>query len=391
MNMLWKKGPIRHARPPRQSRGIHPHPREVETDTLSPAEVLARHPIGRAPPLRVLEVLLRLYNNRHTTSEKTVSHKTRHDRAQFLRRCFRDLHEKAGFKTLPDPRNFGQKHIQAMVLVWQAEGLAPATVQTYFSFLRGLASWIGKPGLVRDPTHYGMGLEQYQRHEAARRDRSWSAQAVDIDALVERVCLHDAYVGASLRLVRAFGLRRKESVMWRPHRNVVAFGFTGLPEPQEAEHYIRIKEGAKGGRERFIPIDSPTRVAAVAHAQQVAIGKDAHMGNPTNDLRRNLRRFDYVLAKFGVTFRQLGVTAHGLRHEALIDKYRELAGAEPPVRGGERPSAEVELAARKAVVQMAGHARIRVSDAYLGRPAREMTAPAPSIGNNYLHSLYKEP
>ena len=93
------------------------------------------------------------------------------------------------------------------------------------------------------------------------------------------------------------------------------------------------------------------------------------MGDPANDLRRNLRRFDYVLAKFGVTFRQLGVTAHGLRHEALIDKYRELAGTEPPVRGGVRPSTEVEVAARKAVVRMAGHARIRVSDAYLGRPA----------------------
>lgn len=338
---------------------------------LSPAETLARHPIGHAQPLWVLEVLLQIHNGQHTALKKGVSHKTRWDRAQFLRRFFRDLHAKAGFKTLPDPRNFGQKHIQAMARVWQAEGLAPATIQTYFSFLRGLASWVGKQGMVREPAHYGLGLEQYQRQEAARRDRSWSAQAVDIDALVERICLHDRYVGASLRLIRAFGLRRKESVMWRPHRNVLGFGATGLPpEQREAEHYIRIKEGAKGGRERFVPIDTPARAAAVAYAQQVAVGHDAHLGNPVNDLRQNLHRFDYVLAKFGVTFRQLGVTAHGLRHEALIDKYREIAGSEPPVRGGAVPQEDVELAAREAVVRLAGHSRVRVADAYLGRPAR---------------------
>ena len=45
------------------------------------------------------------------------------------------------------------------------------------------------------------------------------------------------------------------------------------------------------------------------------------------------------------------------------------------LRGGERPPAEVDLAARKAVVQLAGHARVRVSDAYLGRPT-SMRSPA---------------
>ena len=391
MNTLWRKGPTRRVRPPRQPRSAHQPRREAMLGALSPSEILARYQIGRSNPLRVLEVLLRLHNGEHTALQKGVSHKTRHDRAQFLRRFFRDLHDKAGFKTLPDPRNLGQKHIQAMVRVWQYERLAPATIQTYFSFLRGLASWVGKPGMVRTPAHYGMGPDQCQRHEAARRDRSWSAQAVNIEELIERICLHDAYVGASLRLVHAFGLRRKESVMWRPHRNVVGSGFIGLPPmQQEAEHYIRIKEGAKGGRERFIPIDTPTRIAAVTYAQKIVIGQEAHMGNPANDLRQNLRRFDYVLTKFGVTFRQLGVTAHGLRHEALIDKYRERARTEPPVRGGKPPSREVELAARKAVVQMAGHARIRVSDAYLGRPTHPGTMPTSAIGNSAWSSPRQE-
>jgi site-specific recombinase XerC len=117
-------------------------------------------------------VLLTLFNAQHTALEKTVSHKTRHERAMFLRRFFRDLRLKAGFKTLPDPRNLGHRHVQAMVDVWRREQLAAATVQTYLSFLRGLALWLGKPGLIREPAHYGLRVEEYQRHEAAERDRS---------------------------------------------------------------------------------------------------------------------------------------------------------------------------------------------------------------------------
>ena len=125
----------------------------------SPQEILARYQPGKAPPLKVLEVLIKLFNTQHTALEKTVSHKTRQERGQFLRRFFRDLKLKAGFKTVPDPRNLGQKHIHAMVQVWQQAHLAPATIQTYLSFLRGLAMWMGKHGFVRKPGHYGLSLE----------------------------------------------------------------------------------------------------------------------------------------------------------------------------------------------------------------------------------------
>ena len=67
--------------------------------------------------MQVLEVLLKLVNQQRTARMKTVSHKTRQERANFLRRFFLDLHESAGFKTLPDPRNIGDKHIPAIVQV----------------------------------------------------------------------------------------------------------------------------------------------------------------------------------------------------------------------------------------------------------------------------------
>lgn len=328
-------------------------------------DILAGYQPGTAPPLKVLEVLLELFNTLHTSLEKTVSHKTRHERARFLRRFFRDLKTKAGFNTIPDPRNLGQKHIHAMVQVWQKEHLAPATIQTYLSFLRGLSMWMGKHGFVRRPEHYGLSLEEYQRHEYAQRDKSWSAAGIDIEELIERVCAYDRYVGASLRLINAMGLRRKESVQFRPLEHVLPFSETGLPlDRKTADRYVRIK--GKGGRVRFIPLDSSARLAAVSLAQDLVSHQDAYLGDPTNDLKQNLRRFDYVLEKFGITFRELGITVHGLRHEALIDHFELLTGQPPPVRESADLPRDIEQMARKAVSELAGHARIRASGAYLG-------------------------
>ena len=346
----------------------HDPARRQEWAAQTPHQILERYRPGKAPPLKVLGVLLELFNARHTSLDKTVSHKTRHERAQFLRRFFRDLNEKAGFKKLPDPRNLGQRHLRAMVQVWQKERLAPATIQTYLSFLRGLGMWTGKNGFVREPAYYGLNVEEYQRHEYAQRDKSWSATGVDIDALIAKVCEYDRYVGASLRLIQSMGLRRKESVLFRPYENVVAFADTGLPHEQRAaDRYVWVK--GKGGRIRHIPLDRPARADALAFAQQVVSSRDAHMGDPANDLKKNLRRFDYVLEKFGITFKQLGVTAHGLRHEALIDHFESLTGHAPPVRGGDALSPEADAAARQAVSRLAGHSRIRASGAYLGQSA----------------------
>lgn len=361
----------------------HQPRRSQERATLTPAEALERLRPGRADPIRVLELLIELFNAQHTALEKTVSHKTRQERADFLRRFFRDLCQKAGFKTAPDPRNLGDRHIRAMVTVWKKERLAPATIQTYLSFLRGLALWLGKPGFIRPPAYYGLSPDEYQRHEYAQRDKSWTAARIDIDALIAQVCDYDRYVGASLRLMRAMGLRRKEAVMFRPHRCVAPFEATGLPPGQrQADHYVRIKEGAKGGRLRFVPLDSPDRIAALEFAQAVAKGEDAHMGDPRHSLEHNLRRFDYVMARFHITKEGLGATSHGLRHEAAIDHYMDKSGDEaPPVRGGGLASPDIDIEARRAVAQLAGHNRIRASGAYLGPMIARRKALSPMSGD----------
>ena len=333
---------------------------------LTPQQILGRFTPGQCEPLRVLEVLIELYNTQHTALAKTVSYKTRQERAQFLRRFFRDLKAKAGFSTAPDPRCLRQKHLHAMIKVWQHEALAPATVQTYLSFLRGLAQWIGKPGLVRSPAFYGMPEADYQRHENALHDHSWAAQDVVAHEVIEQVRAFDGYVGASLGLILAFGLRRKESVLCRP--------YTHLQEHETLGPCLRVT--GKGGRVRWIPVDSAERHQALRMAQQMVAHADAPLGDPAHDLRHNLRRFDYVLRKFGVTHAGLGVTAHGLRHQVLIERYTALTGVAPPVRTDKVVvNQAADRAARRTVAELAGHARPRASGAYLGGTASRKRPP----------------
>jgi integrase len=318
-------------------------------------------------PERVLEMLLDLFNEQHTAKYKSVSHKTRHDRAVFLRRFLRELRSKAGFATLPDPRNIGGRHIQATVDLWRKDGLAAATIQTYFSFLRGLAQWVGKPGMVLQPAAYGLGSQQYQRRETAQRDRTWTGAGIDIDPLIDEVCARDQHVGAALRLIRAFGLRRKEAVMMRPHACVVPFEATGLPlDRKKADTYLWVRQGSKGGRPRYVAIASEAQHAALAYARSVAGSTGAHISNPNRDLKQNLNHFSYVMRVFGLSLAERGVTGHGLRHEVLVEVWQSATGTQAPVRGGERPCKAMADAARQDIAEMAGHNRKRSAGAYIG-------------------------
>ncbi|MCU7369532.1 integrase domain-containing protein [Paucibacter sp. O1-1] len=352
-------------------------PRRQAWADKTPEEILARLRPGHADPMRVLETLIELFNTRHTAREKTVSHKTRAERARFLRRFFLDLKLKAGFHTPPDPRNLGQKHLHAMVQVWQREQLAPATIQTYLSFLRGLASWLGKPGFVRPPARYGLSPAEYQRHEAAQHDKSWSAHGIDVEAVLAQVAQYDARIAASMRLGNVLALRRKESVMFRPFEHVVPFEQTGLPaEQRKADEYVWTK--GKGGRVRWVPLQTDAQRSAVALARSLVTSRDAHMGDPALSLKRNLRRLDYALEKFGITKRLAGTTGHGLRHGNVNDLYEGITGVPSPVRGGGPVDPDLDRAARLAVAERAGHARMRASTAYIGAVSPRLAAKRPA-------------
>ena len=99
---------------------------------------------------------------------------------------------------------------------------------------------------------------------------------------------------------------------------------------------------------RWIALDSPARLAALAHAQSVVTAMMHTWAIRPRDLRRNLLRFEYALEKFGITMRERGATGHGLRHEVLKEVCQLIAGEASPAQGGGPVAPELDRVCTRA-------------------------------------------
>jgi len=300
-----------------------------------------------------LAQILAHFNRRHAIKDKDVSHKTRQDRQQFYFAFFHELRSNDDVKMKVRPRNLAQRQVAFMVRRWVARGLEPGTIQLYLSYLRTFTEWIGHQGTVLPPAKYVTDPARVARSYAAVADKSWSAHDVNPQAKIAQVSAFDAYVGAQLLMALTYNMRIKEAVMCVPHA-------------AEIDGQLEIRRGTKGGRQRFVPIDTPEKRATLEAAKRQVASKDASLGRPGKSLKQNLRRIRYVMKKFGITKADLGVTAHGLRHEYANDRYQRFAGVPSPVRGGPPIARDVDRAARLRLAEELGHSRENVSNAYLG-------------------------
>jgi integrase len=329
---------------------------------------------------RILQDIISAHNDRHAIKSKSVSFKTQTERACSLFRCFRDLHT-LGYK-IRNPYCLGGRHIRALIADWTSPQprarrttLSPAMIQTELSHLRTFTNWIGKPGLVLPAEAYVSDPALVTRHYAATKDQSWRGREIDAEKLIEEIAVYDAWVGAELRLARAFGLRVKEAVMLRPRLAELPRGQVHDPSGWQGP-YLEVLRGTKGGRLRHIPVDTPAKRAALDAAQALVAGDSQYLADPERTLVQNLNRLGNVMKKFGVTKKALGVTAHGLRHEYAGDRYEAVAGVTPPVRDGTRPDRGTDQRARLQVARELGHSRVQIVSAYLGSPHAD-SAPTP--------------
>jgi integrase len=313
-----------------------------------------------------LQHIVNRHNDRHAVKAKSVSFATMHVRANFLFAFFAELrrNEERSYKVMPT--RLRGRHIHFMVSRWVRRGLAPGTIQVYLSYLRVFAGWIGKDGMVLEPAAFVSDQAPVTRTYCAESDRSWSAVGVDAGDLVARVAQADVFVGAQLAMALAFGLRVKEAIMFQPFQAVTEDGAS-----------IALRHGTKGGRARLVPVDTDAKRAALELARRVAVSDAGHLGDPRRSLGQNRTRFYTVLERFGVTKRQSGITAHGLRHQYANDRYLDVAGAPSPVRGGDRLDREVDRSVRLQVAEELGHARENITTAYLGAILQKRHATAP--------------
>jgi integrase len=301
-----------------------------------------------------LQQILHRHNSTSADGRKVVSFATKALRAQVLRQSFRELRQ-LGFR-LQNPENLKPKHAQALVSSWEGKKLAPATIGNRVSVLRTFCDWINKPGMILPAIAYVSDPAAAKRQVSATQSKAWETNGVDSDQLVDQVMQYDKWVGMQLKVMQTFGLRRKEAVCLRPYL-------------ADQVTYLAVSHGTKGGRDRVVPIDSDQKRAIMEEAKRLVGGKkDTPLARPGKNLKQNLRRFNYVVEKFGITKKDLGVTGHGLRHGCLNGLFFDLTGAPAPVEGGRREEVtpEDERLARMKIAEVAGHSRPSVTTAYSG-------------------------
>ena len=310
-----------------------------------------------------LEAVLRKHNGvRYNGS--TASDATKAKRAKEIRAMIRTLREK-GYK-LNDIRNLKTKHVMVLVNHWKAQKLSAATLQSKLSILRQLAQWINKPNLVRATCHYFPNGEA-RRSSINKVDKSWTTRGIDVIAKFAEVRAQDPLEAVKLELQVIMGLRMMESIQLQPH-----LADTGT--------HLHITKGAKGGKERLVAIDSPAKRALVDQAKSLVKQGDS-LSQASRNLKQAKDHFYYVLRKHGITRNQLGVTAHGLRHEYANNRYEEKTGVPSPVRGGGPVDPQIDLTARREIAQELGHCRPEVTAYYLGPMSSEKAASSAALTN----------
>src|SRR5947208_8391286 len=337
---------------------------------------------------RKLQDKIDRHNHRHGRKPKGVSNKTMQERGSSLFRSF-GLLRRLGYQL--DPNGLAGRHIQVLVDYWTCNARvadlcrqhsvamldcahSAAYIQQQLSFLRVYANaWIGKPGMVHPLADYVDDPTRFTRSYAATKDRSWEGNAVEFKNIVEKVGATDPRVAAHLALLLAFGLRRKEALMFMPHVAVVRT--ENVPTSQHPSDryavFLKIGRGTKGGRLRFVAIRNDEQRSALERALPFAPHSSSHLGHPGLTLKQSLKRFDNVMRKAGVTKKELGVTAHGLRHQFAQEFHVELTDVQAPVRGGDVcADPETLKAALLEIARQLGHNRPAITCAYLGSPVR---------------------
>lgn len=288
-----------------------------------------------------------------------------------------DLREdRAGVQNLGE---LGKSHALRLIKLWVKRGQSASTVQNRISILRRFFTFVGKPSTIpmRDELASWLNANGVEvpsgRSQVATTSKAWDQHGVDFHEVVRSLESIDALTSMQLEVQAAFGLRMKESLQL---------------DPRAADYgdVLRVVHGTKGGLPRDVPFDDDQAMREwqrdVLERAKLLAGKNRKgiLCDPQRTLEQNKRHFYYQVEKVGITRADLGVTAHGLRHQYAARRYEQIAGMPPPVaRNSPRNATPEQVAAdheaRVAVSRALGHFRDDISKAYVGSiPMRERGA-----------------
>ncbi len=295
--------------------------------------------------------VMKQHNGYTADGGKVASYATQKQRRDVLLQGFRDLRAMGfKFKTVKALRG---AHIQRLVHAWEKAALSPATLQNRLSIFRTFSGWVGKRGMVLSAEHYVTTKDAIQRTYVAAEPKTWEANGKDYHDTLNAVRVDSERFADALALQRHFGLRSKESLLLRPHL-------------ADKGNVLMVNHGTKGGRTRYVPIETDEQRQLLDKLKQTTQGPDSLIPkNKTYAQYRN--QYYYVLRKHGIA-RDQGVTAHGLRHEHLNELYQTATGHASPVLGGElrQQDKALDSLGRHMVSERAGHSRESIAAAYIG-------------------------
>lgn len=311
-----------------------------------------------------IDVVLSHHNNRHSKRKKVVSFSTMQKRAYEIKSAGWLLFTRGENETcrithpplrLLLPTNIGKRHILKLTHTWeQNPGLTPATIIQKLSIFRVFLSWLDKDHLLTQipPAELFTNPELISRTLATTENKSWDK--VDVESVIEAVGKENKYIARQLRLSHHFGMRVKESMMFRPHRDY-----------DQIANMVHIRRGAKSGHQRSIKITNDAQRAILEDAMEHCAGVYGSMMPKRVKLKEWMKHYYYILNKHGIS-RSQGIVPHGLRHGFAHRIYEEQTGVKPRVTANEQleiPLVKDQIA-RLFVSNQLGHSRQSISSAY---------------------------
>lgn len=275
-----------------------------------------------------------------TKRNKDGSYATQVDRWHTLDLIARQL-DVLGYKNMR-AESLKPRHVEAVVTLWQREGLSAATMKNRMSYLRWWAEKIGNPSIVPG-NNKALGIPD-------RRYVTNENKGQVLDGRLDAV--KDAHVRMSLELQAAFGLRREEAIKFQPSY------------ADRGDKLVLKPSWTKGGRGRELPIRTEAQREVLDRAHKLA-AKGSLIPAKLQYVQQ-MRIYERAMVKAGFH------AMHGLRHAYAQVRYLELTGWPAPTAGGPRQceltpeQRELDREVRLQICEELGHGRTQISATYLG-------------------------
>lgn len=269
------------------------------------------------------------------------SEATQAARRHILNQIADQLHE-MGYRKM-STRSLRPKHVEALVERWKEQELSTGTIKNRMNVLRWWAARVNRSNVIaRSNDFYGIPNRSFV-------SQSSKAREIGAEQLAQ---IKDAYVAMSLRLQRAFGLRREEAIKFMPSY------------ADRGDHLLLKRSWTKGGRPRVIPIRTDIQRSLLKQAHQLA-GKGSLIPGTKNYVQQ-LHTYERLTSRAGLS------KLHGLRHAYAQARYQELTGWPSPNAGGPSRSTltteqrDIDERSRLTVSEELGHSRLEITRVYLG-------------------------